>query len=120
MNPYVLIAAGVFWVASVGAAGWFAYGAGVDSEVAGQAKISQAIADTKEAAQQGTAAAIAGMKPINTTIVQKVQRELQTNTVYRDCKLPPAGLQLANEAITGRPAEPSGGGVVPGANPAPR
>lgn len=90
------------------------------AEEAIQAREDRARQETREAAQQGAASAIAALKPLNTTIVQKVQRELQTNTVYRDCKLPPAGLQLANEAITGRPAEPSGGGVVPGANPAPR
>ena len=116
MNPYVLIA----WAVSIAASGWFFYGVGVDSEAVGQAKISQAIADTEKAAQQGAASAIAALKPVNQTIVQKVQHEREINTVYRDCKLPDAGLQLANEAITGRPAEPAGGQQLPGANPATR
>ncbi|MDM0024062.1 hypothetical protein [Variovorax saccharolyticus] len=120
MNPYLLIAAGVFWVASVGAAGWFSYGAGVDSELAGQAREDRARRETLEAAQQGAATAIAALKPVNTTIVQKTQKEVRENTVYRDCRVPASGVQLANEAITGRPTEPAGGGVVPGANAAPR
>lgn len=83
-----------------------------------QAKVNDAIRETREAAQQGAAEAIAALKPVNTTIVQKVQREVQTNTVYRDCKLPPAGLQLANQALTGKPAEPVGGDKLPATEPA--
>jgi hypothetical protein len=83
-----------------------------------QAMADRAREETRQAAQQGAAEAIAALKPVNTTIVQKVQREIQTNTVYRDCRLPADGLRLANESITGR-AEPTGAGVVPGAG-APR
>lgn len=120
MNPYLIIGALIVW--GVTFVGGYGYGhrAGVDRTISSQTSADQVRRETIEAAQQGAATAIAALKPLNTTIVQKVQRELQTNTVYRDCKLPPAGLQLANEAITGRPAEPAGGGVVPGANPAPR
>lgn len=78
-----------------------------------QAREDAARAQTLQAAQEGAAAAIAALKPVNTTIVQKVQREVQNNVVYRDCRLPADGLRLANEAITGR-AEPAGAGVVPG------
>lgn len=101
MNPYVLLGAVLFWAASVGSAGWFFYGVGVDSEIAGQAKISKAIEDTQKKAEQGAATAIAANKPINTTIVQKTQKEIQTERIYQDCKITPGGLTLANEALTG-------------------
>lgn len=114
MNPYVMLAAVIFWAASVGGAGWFGIGVGKDQEVSKRAAVDQAVIDTREAAQQGTAAALAAMKPINTTIVQRTEHEIRQNTVYADCVLPAGGLSLANQAITGRvPAEPAGGGGVP-------
>jgi ABC-type dipeptide/oligopeptide/nickel transport system ATPase subunit len=120
MNPWLLIAAGVFWVLSVGGAYVKGQGAGANRVIAGQASADQVRRDTIEAAQQGAAKAIAALKPINTTIVQKTQKEVRENTIYRDCRVPASGVQLANEAITARPAQPSGGQQLPGANPAPR
>lgn len=78
-----------------------------------QAREDRAREETRRAAQEGAAEAIAALKPVNTTIVQKVQREIQTNTVYRDCRLPADGMRLANEAITGR-ADAAGDRSVPG------
>jgi len=120
MNPWLIIAAGIFWVLSVGGAYVKGQGVGANRVIAGQASADQVRRDTLEAAQQGAAAAIAALKPVNTTIVQKATHEIQSNTVYRDCRVPASGVQLANEAITGRTAEPAGGGVVPGAVAAPR
>ena len=120
VNPYVLLAVLIAWGASIAGTGWVSFGLGKDSEIAGQAKIKQAIEETKEAAQQGAAAAIAANRPINQTIVQKVQREVQTNTVYADCRVPASGVQLANQALTGRQAEPAGGVVVPSPDAAKR
>lgn len=82
------------------------------AEEAIQAREDRAREETRKAAELGAAAAIAANRPLNTTIVQKVQHEIQTNTVYRDCKLPAGGVQLANQALTGR-TEPAGGSVVP-------
>jgi hypothetical protein len=113
-NPWVLLALLGAWGASLGGTAWYFEGVGENNVIARQARDDQVRQQTLEAAQAGAAAAIAANKPVNQTIVQKVQREVQTNTIYRDCKLPPAGLRLANEAITGR-AESAGGGVVPGA-----
>ncbi|VTU25414.1 hypothetical protein H4CHR_01589 [Variovorax sp. PBS-H4] len=112
-NPWALLAIVIAWGSSIAGAGWYGMGIGRDQEIAGQSKIKQAIEDTREAAQQGAAYAIAALKPVNTTIVQKVQREITQNTVYRDCRVPADGVQLANQAITGRSPEPSGGVIVP-------
>lgn len=114
MNPWLIIAAGIFWVVSVGGAYVRGQMVGGDRVIAKQASVDQAVQKTREAAIQAVAEAIAAQKPINTTIVQKVQREVQTNTVYRDCKLPPAGVLLANQALTGKPPEPAGGQQLPG------
>ena len=115
VNPYLILAVVVGWGASVGGAFFYGQGVGKDSEIAGQAEVKQAILDTRAAAQSGAADAIAALKPVNKTIVQKTQREITENVVYRDCKLPASGVRLANEAITGKPAEPAGGEQLPGA-----
>lgn len=113
MNPYLIIAACIAWGASVGGAFVFGTEVGKDSEIAGQAKINKAITDTREAAQQGAADEIAKIKPVNTTIVQKTQREIQRETVYSTCRVTPDGVRLANEAITGKSAEPVGSEQLP-------
>lgn len=117
MNPYLLLAVMLGWAASVGGAFFYGQGVGADAITAKQAAVDQAIQDTRAAAQQSAAEAIAKLAPVNKTIVQKVQREIQTERVYSDCRVPPAGVQLANEAITGRPsAEPASSVVVPRGN----
>lgn len=104
----------VAWVASVAGAGWVAFGAGQDNITAFNAKAEQIVRDTREAAQAGAAQAIAANRPRNTTIVNEVQREIQNHTVYAECRNTPAGLLGINEALTGKRAEPAGGGKLPG------
>lgn len=74
---------------------------GVDRETAAQSRIDKATQDTREAALQGAAEAIAKIKVTNTTIKGEVQREVQTNTVYRDCRVPADGMRIINDAIRG-------------------
>lgn len=111
MNPWLILAA-------VGACiGAFFYGQhkGVQSAEAAAAREERIARTAFEAGQQGAAAAIAALKPRNVTIRQEIEREIQTNTVYRDCRVPADGVRLANDALTGR-AEPAGGGQLPGAD----
>ena len=63
------------------------------------------------------ASAIAGIKVQNRTIHTEVQREVQTNTVYRDCRHSPEQLQRINAALTDEQPEPAGRGLVPHADP---
>lgn len=112
MSPYVLLAVLIAWGASIAGTGWVSFGLGKDSEIAGQAKIKQAIEDTREKAQQGAADAIANNRPINQTIVQKQETIVRENTVYRDCRNPPDGVRNINAALTGRP-DTAGGGELP-------
>lgn len=117
MNPYIIIALLIAWGGSLAGTGWYCLDLGEDRATARQARDDDVRRQTKEDAMQGAAAAIAANKPINRTIVQRAEKEIYENTVYRDCRVPPAGVQLANEAITGRKPEPAGGGKLPGAEP---
>jgi hypothetical protein len=119
MNPWLLLGLGVAWVASIGGAGYAAYSAGQDNVTAFNAKSVEIVAATREAGQQGAAIAIAANRPKNTTIVNEVQREVKTNTVYADCRNTPAGLRGINEALTGKQSQPAGGLKLPGTVPAP-
>ncbi len=114
MNPWLLLGIGAAWVASIAGAGWVAYGAGQDNITAFNAKAAEIVKETREAAQQGAATAIAANRPRNTTIVNEVQREIQNHTVYAECRNTPAGVLGINEALTGKRAEPASGGKLPG------
>lgn len=101
MNPYILLALVIGWGASVGGAGWYGLGLGEDRAAARHARDEDVRKQTFEDAQKGAAAAIAANKPINRTIVQRAEKEIQTERIYQDCKITPAGMALANEALVG-------------------
>lgn len=113
MNPWLLLAAVVACIGS------FFYGQrmGEESAEARAAREERIATTAREAGQRGAAEEIAKIKPRNVTIRQELEREIQTNTVYRDCRVPAGGVRLANDALTGR-AERSGGGELPEAGPA--
>ncbi len=70
----------------------------------------KAESQAKSEALQAAAQAIAQIEVRQQTIVQKVQHEVQTKTVYRDCVVPSDGRGLLNAAIESRdkPAGDSG------------
>lgn len=112
MSPWIIIAAILACIGS------FFYGqqVGGDSEIAKQKKLDDVVREVKEAAQEGAATAIAAQQPINRTIVQKATREIETNTVYRECVNTPGQLRNINAAITGQP-QPAGDSQLPGPGP---
>lgn len=116
MNLYIIIVALVAWGASVGGAFFYGQGVGRDGQVAEDSRTAQAVLEAREQAQQGAAEAIARIKVQNTTIHQELAREVRTNTIYADCKLPAVGLRIANDALTGKRAQPAGGGELPRAD----
>lgn len=116
MNPYIALAAVVFWVASVGGAYFKGQSTGADREIAAQARINKAIDQTREAAQQGAADAIAKLKPVNTTIRSRTETIVRENPVYRDCVADAGGMRNINSALTGKLAEPSAGEQLPKAD----
>ena len=97
MNPYALLAA-VCFVLGVGIGG---FKLGSDHEIASQAREQKHITEAVDAATNVAAQAIANIKPKYTTIQNEVQREIRTNTVFADCKLPANSLLLVNQALNG-------------------
>lgn len=113
MNPWILLGVSMAWAATVGGAFFYGEDVGQAREVAKRAEVQEAIQAAREQAQQGAAEAIAKLRPVYTTIRQETEREIRTNTIYADCKLPAGGLHLANEALSGKRTQPAGGGIVP-------
>lgn len=111
MNPYLIIAA-LLAVLGAGAGG---FKLGADHQLAAQTREQNHIAEAVDAANAAAAQAIAQIKPKYTTIQNEVQREIRTNTVFADCKLPADSLRLVNQALNGG-AEAPGGGKLPGAD----
>lgn len=108
MNPYLIIAALVA-VLSAGAGG---FKLGADHEIAAKAREDKHVKAAVDAATEVSAKAIASIRPKFTTITNEVQREISTQTVYRDvaCSHTPDGLRLVNQALAGgEPPAPSGG-----------
>lgn len=102
MNPWLLLGIGAAWVGSVGAAGWWCYGAGKDAELATQAREDKAREQTREAAMQGAALAISTIKVQHRTITQEVQRDVVAVPQYRECAHSPQTLESINAALTGQ------------------
>ena len=76
-----------------------------------QAEWDRSIIATKEAqdkALDAAAKAVAQLNITQQTIVQKVQHEVQTKTVYRDCVVPDDGSRLLNAAISNQDQPASG------------
>jgi hypothetical protein len=67
--------------------------------------------DATSRALQAAASAIAQIDIKQQTIVQKVQHEVQTKTVYRDCVIPDDGVRLLNDAVESRDKSAGGDGV---------
>ncbi len=104
MNPYILLAL----IGAMAAAGAGGFKLGVDHQKAGEIDKQALVAEAVDAANASAAQAIAALRPKYTTIQSKVQHEVQTNVVYRDCKLSADGLLLANQALTASTAAAGG------------
>lgn len=70
---------------------------------------SNHIAEAVDAANNAAAEAIAQIKPKYTTIQNEVQREIRTNTVFADCKLPADSMRLVNQALNAGAIAPDRG-----------
>ena len=114
MSPYTIIAALLAAAASCA----LGFKLGADHEVAAQAREQAHIAEAVDAATTAAAQAIAAIKPKYTTIQAEVQREIRTNTVFADCKLPADSVRLVNQALRPGAAASAGGGQLPSAHPA--
>lgn len=111
INPWIIVAV-LLAILGAGAGG---FKLGADHEVASQARNDEQIKKVEDAVIAANATAIAQIKPRYTTIQGKLEKQYETNTVYRDCKLDPVGMQLVNQALAGGAEAPSGG-KLPEAN----
>jgi len=111
MNPYLIVAA---LLAVMGSA-FGGFRLGVDHEKAGQVDKQALVAEAMDAANASAALAISKIQPKYTTINNKVQHEISTETVYRDpgCRHTPVGLQLINDALAPPNAKPTVPGKLP-------
>ena len=113
MNPYALLAL----AAAIALAGAGGFKLGADHEVASRAREDKHITEAVDAANATAAKAIAELRPKYTTIQGKLEKQIETNTVYRDCRIDSVGMQLANQALDPT-AEAPAGGKLPGADAA--
>lgn len=115
MSPYAALGTVLLWVASI--AGSFFYGQHVGdvTQQAKQAEVKQAIEDTREQARQGAASEIAKLKTKNTKAQADLREVVRSAPAGLDCQLPPDGLRIINEALTGQSSRPGrdGGGRLP-------
>lgn len=115
-NPYILLAIALAWVGSIAATGYTAFGMGEDKCQAAESKAEKIAQSAFDKGQEGAAKAIADKMPVQTTIYQKATREIQTNTVYADCKHSASVLLDLNAALTGQRAKPVSSGKLPPAS----
>lgn len=102
MNITAGMLIGLLWASSVAGSYYFGHTAGVNTEVNRQVEIKQAIEETRDKAQQGAAIEIAKIKIERTTVQGKLTTVVRENPVYVDCKHTDDGLQLINQALTGK------------------
>ena len=87
---------------------------GQEIQVGRQSKADELVQQVRDASIQGAAEAIAKIEVKHVTIQGRLQREVQTNTVYRECEHTPAGLMLINSALENRsPDQPADSVPVP-------
>lgn len=113
MIPYKLGVAAALIVAAYGFGRWD----GVRLKEGEQDRTQLAIEAAAKDAREATAKAIASIRVHNTTIQQRLEKEVRSEPVYRDCRLTPSGVRDINEALTGsgQVADPGG---VPASDPA--
>lgn len=80
---------------------------GSDHEIAKQATTKQLIADVKEQAQLGAAAAILKIDVTHTTINRRLETEIRENNhIYHDCINTPSAERLLDDARGNRAVSP--------------
>ena len=107
INPWIIVAV-LLAILGAGAGG---FKLGADHEVASQARNDEQIKKVEDAVIAANATAIAQIKPRYTTIQGKLEKQYETQTVFRDCKLDDVSFRLLNEALAS-PSDQKAGRVV--------
>jgi hypothetical protein len=105
INPWYIVGLLVGVITLTSTAYNYGYNNGVNKVEAAQTRDNDLIAKVEERAMLGAANEIAKIQLKQTTIYNKVQKEVQTNTVYRECKHTADGLRSINEALTNSKTE---------------
>lgn len=106
------------FIGVLGGTAFKSYEMGRDSVIADNAKTEALITKVRDDAKLGAADAIAKIEIKQVTIQGRLQKEIQTNTVYRDCVHSPDGMRSINDALTNTDSGPSSGGQLPASSPA--
>lgn len=108
-----LIVSAVALAASAGA-GWHLRDLQADADelarIESEKRVTDKLQELADRVDYSTNAAIANIRIENRTIHQKAVHEIQTETIYRECRLPDAGRVLVNEA---RSAANAAGATMP-------
>ena len=96
MNPYAILGAALLAIAAYGAGRWD----GGRLKEGEQDRTKLAVEEAARAARESTAKAIASIKVQNTTIQQRLEKEVRREPVYRDCRITGEALNDLNEALT--------------------
>lgn len=100
MNIYVALGIGLVVSVALIKSHYEAYNYGVEHQIVEQAKVDDLIKTVKEDAMIGAADAISKISIKQVTIKGRLEKEIQTNTVYRECVHTPDGLRAINDALT--------------------
>ena len=120
MNLYALLIGAVMWLGTLTAAFFYGVNTGDDHATAAVAREDRVARVATAAAVSAAASAIAGIEVKNVTIQRKLEREVLTREVFRDCRSGPDAVQLLNasSAIDPAGAASAAGGQLPASGPA--
>ena len=96
--PYLIFV--IAFLSSVIAAYWEGHKQGMESAIAHQTTIEKTLDAKFQEQQNAIVTTIQGIRVTQTTIVKRVEKTIQDNPVYIDCKHSPTVLRDINSALT--------------------
>jgi len=115
MNPWVLL--GIVLAAGLmtGGAYWQGRQDGAAGELASQAREEAVARVAREAAATAAAEAISKIEVKHVTLRQELEREIRTNTVFRECRSGNPAVRMLNDSPAIERPEPAGDRKLPAA-----
>lgn len=111
MNLTIIAVAGLLLLSSTVGAYVKGRSDGEEIQKASQSSIDDAVRQGASAAADVAASAIAGIQIKQVTIKGRIEREVQTHTIYAECRHTPDGLRNLNDALTNSVSSGPVGGV---------
>jgi hypothetical protein len=100
------------WVGSLAIAIWLSFGAGRDAEIADRAQEDAVASRAAAVAMEKLGLELGKLDVKHVTIRQALEREVQTQIVYRECRSGPDAVRMLNATIGAPAAEPPGADPV--------